>query len=1189
MICDTNNLPLCSEVSTLIVAVNSQATKSNDSKPSRVNNAEIRQESQRAKRVRKVSSVSIEASMNDNNNNNNVQYEIFYPIEVNGKCKVCDKMLGGKISEVEKHLSNHGISECIYKCSVCKKTWPSWRSVVVHYNKSACRTVKPDEMVVEDDKEDDDDVKLTQESERNDGLYYCSHCASKGWEKKVGLSQHMRHMHPQEYNATIPVAANKKRWTSDEVRVLAELEASIPLKESACINQLLAEKFKSRSFDAIKSQRKREDYRDLVALIRKESNKMKPKRKKPEPKVTGSGRSPHVTVPSQPDRTSLPDVKKYIKDKYIDAHQVISSRMKDAMLSFVDGDNHNDVVEETLNVINEIIVAKRAKQNRSQSKRRTQEQEGRKEQKPKSVKSKAKADKYSRYQRLFKVDKSKLAAEILDDVDNTAKKPPMSEAHAHFQKIWDRDGEDKDDVLIDTIRDEAYTLLSPVSCEEIDTAIQNTRPGTAAGPDRITIKELKSISSHELCCAYNVWLGTRRIPTAMKENRTILLPKSNSGLDQIKNWRPITISSLLVRIYNKIMAKRLQKVFATSDKQTGFKEMNGIGLNTATLHHLLKHARQNKNDLYVILLDVSKAFDSIPHESIRRALRRNGCPPEFIEMVSDQYTDIYTTIRYDQRSSIPIRIRRGVKQGDPMSSILFNLVIDELFTRIGESYGYEINEVGKVNARAFADDIALYSGSEIGMQELLKITEEFLKERGLELNVSKCVAIGIRKAGKVKKTQIVDSQVKNPPLFAVNNEPIRFLAIHEKCKYLGVEYTPLGTANLSATMNKIRTSLKKLKKAPLKPQQKIVLLRSYLIPRYIFTFTYTECYPKAMGIIDRYIRQWLKSILKLPTSVSNEFFYLPTKEGGLGIGKMYDVIAGSKLRLHKIIGNSRDTCAKYLIETQASGMHMRWCQALGVNSHPANAEIENRKAQKLDENRARYQLTVHGSNHEGFQYNSNTNRWLEGNTRLMSGKTFIRAIHMRTNTIATRVTASRGRNADKTCRRCGFESETLIHILQACPITQGMRCTRHNNIVRKVVAKLVEKQYEVHTEQGIPTPGERTNISRPDIIAIKDDCALVLDATCVFESTKVSLQAAYNRKIDRYKNLEPLIKSKYSVRNVEFHGLCVGSRGTVDRNHNSIWQLIGFSQNDLQLLAISTIEDSSKIITIFNDSNRLRI
>jgi hypothetical protein len=344
-----------------------------------------------------------------------------------------------------------------------------------------------------------------------------------------------------------------------------------------------------------------------------------------------------------------------------------------------------------------------------------------------------------------------------------------------------------------------------------------------------------------------------------------------------------------------------------------------------------------------------------------------------------------------------------------------------------------------------------------------------------------------------------------------------------------------------------------------------------------------------MGQQDRLIRRWLKHTLRLPPSVSSDFFYLPIKEGGLGIGKLYDIIGAAKVRLHAMFSKSGDTCLQFLVETQGSAMHARWCQAMKLSYRPSAADIASRKNLVIDECRERFSNTVHGGGSEVFRASPMTNQWLTGYTRLLKGNTYIRSIQMRTNTIPTRVSTSRGRDSIKTCRRCGLADETLIHILQTCPITHGMRCQRHNNVCRKVAEKLRSKGFQVFSEQGIPSPGLQTNISRPDLIAKRDDEILVLDVTCVYETSKHSLQDAYRRKVDRYKPLAETIKQLYQVQNVAFHGLCIGSRGAYDPKHLSTWHSLGFSGRELGLLAVGVMEDSLRTITLFNNANGLRI
>ncbi|CAF2700164.1 unnamed protein product [Rotaria sp. Silwood2] len=63
-------------------------------------------------------------------------------------------------------------------------------------------------------------------------------------------------MHRSEYNATIEVPVSIRRWTPDEILILAELVAGIPSSNGTFINQVLAKHFPSRTLESIKSRRK---------------------------------------------------------------------------------------------------------------------------------------------------------------------------------------------------------------------------------------------------------------------------------------------------------------------------------------------------------------------------------------------------------------------------------------------------------------------------------------------------------------------------------------------------------------------------------------------------------------------------------------------------------------------------------------------------------------------------------------------------------------------------------------------------------------------------------------------------------------------------------------------------------------------------------------------------------------------
>ncbi|CAF1232365.1 unnamed protein product [Adineta ricciae] len=163
-------------------------------------------------------------------------------------------------------------------------------------------------------------------------------------------------------------------------------------------------------------------------------------------------------------------------------------------------------------------------------------------------------------------------------------------------------------------------LLSPITKSDIENALKRTKRDTTKGLDLVTVQEAKQLANVDRLVVFNIWLGSRRIPSGLKINRTTLIPKENIYLDKITNWRPTTISSVLLRLFNKIIGYRMSKYFEIDKRQLGLTPINGCSMNILWLHHLLKHARLEKREVNVCLIDVAKAFDSVPRDSIFRAL-----------------------------------------------------------------------------------------------------------------------------------------------------------------------------------------------------------------------------------------------------------------------------------------------------------------------------------------------------------------------------------------------------------------------------------------------------------------------------------------------------------------------------------------------------------------------------------------
>ncbi len=189
---------------------------------------------------------------------------------------------------------------------------------------------------------------------------------------------------------------------------------------------------------------------------------------------------------------------------------------------------------------------------------------------------------------------------------------------------------------------------------------------------------------------------------------------------------------------------------------------DGVAQNLLLLWTLVITHKEELKPLNLVFIDVKKAFDSVSHQSVMKAAYRLGVPDPLLTYIHEYYNDCITIFTVSNESSDAVITSRGVRQGEPFSGYLFNMVVDLALEQLDSSIGVNVGEVEKYNL-AYADDVVLFSSIPRGLQQQLDAFCTHLTESGLLMSAGyggKSASLRLVIDGKKKK-------------FLINNNPFR--------------------------------------------------------------------------------------------------------------------------------------------------------------------------------------------------------------------------------------------------------------------------------------------------------------------------------------------------------------------------------------------------------------------------------
>ena len=280
--------------------------------------------------------------------------------------------------------------------------------------------------------------------------------------------------------------------------------------------------------------------------------------------------------------------------------------------------------------------------------------------------------------------------------------------------------------------------LSSLSCSEEDVRLLITSlpSKTSSGPDNISSQMLKGTIdsvSPQLVALFNQSLSSGCIPSDWKiSNVTPIFKAGDPKL--VSNYRPISLLSLPSKLLERFIHNSLLDYILSnsllSSNQFGFRPGSSTqeALLTATTdwHSFL----DSHSDVAAVFFDLSKAFDSIPHEGILDSLRHVGVHGPLLKWFSSYLSDRQQRVVLDGQRSPLIKISSGVPQGSILGPLLFIIYMDHISN---------VTLSPKTRIILYADDILLYAPitAKFSLQSDIDAISSWISSAGLSLNLSK--------------------------------------------------------------------------------------------------------------------------------------------------------------------------------------------------------------------------------------------------------------------------------------------------------------------------------------------------------------------------------------------------------------------------------------------------------------------
>ncbi len=364
-----------------------------------------------------------------------------------------------------------------------------------------------------------------------------------------------------------------------------------------------------------------------------------------------------------------------------------------------------------------------------------------------------------------------------------------------------------------------------VTIQECEHVLNTFKENKSPGNDGITVEFYKHFWG-EICNllvdSFNSSYREGELSTSQRQAVISLLDKGKDRL-LIENWRPISLLNVDYKLVSKVMVHRIDNIIPklVGLNQTGFIKGRYINDTVRSIYDIIDYCKLTSTEGVLLMIDFEKAFDSLEWDFLFRTLTEMNFGQSFINWIKLFYNNIESCISNNEVSSPYFKLKRGARQGDPLSAYLFILCMEVMSNSVMRNNaidGIKVNN-HEFKLLQYADDTTAVLKDEQSVRTFLTVIKEFGKYAGLNINTSKTEAIWLGSNPKFKL----------PDNIKWANSPIRVLGV-----YVGWNLQEAYKLTISKKITSISQMLYSWQHRKLTLNGKILIVKSLAVSQIIY-------------------------------------------------------------------------------------------------------------------------------------------------------------------------------------------------------------------------------------------------------------------------------------------------------------------------------------------------------------------